>query len=54
MRSSILNLLDTIPLGNVIVGIILLGLAAFIFWKFYTAIVDPYIMETITKALVNE
>jgi hypothetical protein len=41
-ESSILNLLDTIPLGNVIVGIILLGLAAFIFWKFYTAIVDPY------------
>jgi hypothetical protein len=41
-EASILNLLDSIPLGKVLVGIILLGLAAFIFWKFYTAIVDPY------------
>ena len=41
-ESSILNLLQRIPLGEVVVGAIFLGLLAYIVWKFYNAIKDPY------------
>lgn len=41
-ESSVLNLLQRIPLGEVVVGLILLGLLAYIFWEFYNAWKDPY------------
>lgn len=41
-NSSILNMLNSIPFGNVLVGTIFCGLAGFIVWKFYNAVADPY------------
>lgn len=41
-QSGILNLLSNIPLGEVIVAVIFFGLMAYIIWKFYNALKDPY------------
>lgn len=41
-EASVLNLLQQIPFGEVIVAVILLGLLSYIFWTFYSAWKDPY------------
>ncbi len=40
--ASILNMISTIPLGKVWIAFIFLGLLAYILWKFYNALYDPY------------
>jgi hypothetical protein len=41
-ESSILKFLEDVPGGKILIGIILLGMVAYIIWRFYEAIEDPY------------
>lgn len=41
-EASVIALMDKIPMGRVVIALIFLGLVAFIIWKFYNAIKDPY------------
>lgn len=41
-EASIAKLLEEVPGGKVVTGIILLGMLAFVVWRFYEAINDPY------------
>lgn len=41
-EASVLNLMDEIPLGQALIAVVLLGLVAYIIWKFYDAVEDPY------------
>ena len=41
-EASVLNLMDKIPLGKVLIAVVLLGLVAYIIWKLYNAVEDPY------------
>lgn len=41
-EASILKLLEDVPLGKLVIGIILTGMIAYIIWRFYEAIRDPY------------
>lgn len=41
-NAGVLNLIREIPFGNVLVAAIFLGLVAYVIWKFYNAVKDPY------------
>lgn len=41
-ESSILKFLEDVPAGKIIIALILLGMIAYIVWRFYEAINDPY------------
>lgn len=41
-EASILRFLEDVPLGKIVIGIILLGMVAYIIWRFYEAVQDPY------------
>lgn len=41
-EAGILNFIEGVPLGKPIIILIFLGLVAFVTWKFYNAIKDPY------------
>jgi hypothetical protein len=41
-ESSLLKFLEDVPGGKIVIGIILLGMVAYIIWRFYEAIEDPY------------
>ena len=41
-EASILRLLEDVPLGKVVIAIIFLGMLAYIIWRVYEAINDPY------------
>jgi hypothetical protein len=41
-EASILRLLEDIPFGKIIISIILLGMVAYIVWRVYEALHDPY------------
>ncbi|MDB5208750.1 MAG: hypothetical protein JWR72_3825 [Flavisolibacter sp.] len=41
-ESSILKFFEGVPGGKIVIGIILLGMVAYILWRFYEAIEDPY------------
>lgn len=41
-NTGVLHLLSNMPLGEVVVAIVFLGLVAYIIWKFYNAWKDPY------------
>jgi hypothetical protein len=50
-ESSVLNLMKKIPFGEGLISLIFLGLLAYIFWKFYNALEDPYGYGTNTKGV---
>jgi hypothetical protein len=50
-ESSVINLIEQVPLGKMAIVIILLGLVAYIIWKFYDAVEDPYGYGKSTKAI---
>lgn len=41
-EASLLRFLEDVPLGNLLNGIVLLGMVAYIIWRFYEAFNDPY------------
>lgn len=52
-EEGIMHFVLELPLGEVILGIIGIGLVGYIIWRFYEAIVDPYEMGNDWKSIIT-
>lgn len=52
-EEGIMHFVMDLPLGEVILGIIGIGLTGYIIWRFYEAITDPYEMGSDWKAIIT-